>query len=789
MTIQLILFEIAIGIAILGGVAAYKRSIGERLCALGSVIISYALAFLITKLGAFDAIAKAVVGYILSIKGVGELLSASSAAGTSVEAIVASIARPILMTLLFVLLLIIFKIATSIILPRLSLDKKCSLFRVDEKKKGESPVAIEVVQEQSDEKAEDGEADALESAPAEKEQALQPNVEEKAERSSFGFIWKRALACVIGALTFYSVAMLSYLPLATVENLVKPAVEMVQTEQYDGTYVQDIAKIAGEHFLPSANGTLYGGLQKYTGFSAILNATASSLSEHTVVNNEGEKMQVNFKELIQRLVCNAADVVAVYEYTCRPDDHTLGDVLPVTDVIESLSNEGVLIDAALEILEKVEQNADQGKDKAEKKGIATDLLNFIKDSYLGKDASVVQSDLKVVSELAKTLISDNKDTGLRDKKYIPALLDYLAVSENAEKTVAKMSELNVYEGAFDLLAGFGINALCDTLKISEDQEAYYREYLTSVYEAVNERADGEFYSEHVEAFIRYAAENGITVSEYKIADAENLTETDFAYTNYKHFISQMQRFESLFVAYLIDDKNAASVYTAEDGTLFVYDGKADTWTLCESEQGLRAGSLAAQLMADRVREIFDEDIEHTISEEEIKVLAAEIIAQLGGDINASEARKESAVALLGTLMSNEGFDPNGAVYRAEILDALKKGGGFDDEQNKQFASILTTVASFAKDVYGKTDVGIELYMQNFSVIGRVLDNLQKMDKTSDIPEKMLIAITQHKDFGKYFVSDSIIELSQSVKNGTSTYEALFEQVHAFYNIVNQIIPE
>lgn len=775
MTIQLIFFEIAIGIAILGGVAAYKRSIGEKLCALGSVILSYALAFLITKLGAFDGIAKAVVGLLLSSEGVGELISSSALAGSSVEAIIASIVRPILMTLVFLLLLIIFKIVISVLLRVLALDEKCSLFRSEIKKKEKKNKNVEPAEEVA--------------VSAEKVDAPAESIDDEQSKGNSSVIWKRVLACAIGALTFYSTAMLSYLPLATVEGLVKPAVEMVQTEEYNGTYVQDMAKIANEHFLPSASNTLFGGLQKYTGFAAILDATTGSLSELSVVNNKGEKTQVNFKALIQGLVCDAADVAAVYEYTCRPDDYTLVDALPVADVIESLADKGVLLEAALEVLEGVEKQAEKKEESSEKNGISSELLGFVKESYLGKDVSVVQDDLKVLSSLAKTLINDNKDAGLRDSKYIPALLEYLASTENAEKTVAKMSELHVYEGAFDLLADFGLNALCDTLKISENEEKYYRDYLLSAYEAVNERADGEFYSEHVEAFIRYAAENGITVSEYKIADAENLTETDFAYTNYKHFISQMQRFESLFVTYLIDDKNAASVYTAEDGTLFVYNSKADTWTLCESEQGLRAGSLAAQLMADRVREIFDEDIEHTVSEEEIKVLAAEIIAQLKGEINASEARKKSAAALLGTLMSSERFDPNGAVYRTEILAALEKGKGFDETQNKEFASILTTVASFAKSVYGETDVGMELYMQNFASIGRVLDNLQKMEKTAEIPEMMLLAITQHKEFGKYFISDSIIQLSQSVKNGEATYEALFEQVRAFYNIVNQIIPE
>ena len=96
--------------------------------------------------------------------------------------------------------------------------------------------------------------------------------------------------------------------------------------------------------------------------------------------------------------------------------------------------------------------------------------------------------------------------------------------------------------------------------------------------------------------------------------------------------------------------------------------------------------------------------------------------------------------------------------------------------------------NFANQIYGKESADFSIYLSNFNLIGRLLDDLQGMKKTAGVPKTMLMAITQHKEYGKYFVSDSIKELTENVNNGVSSYEELFISVEALYNIVNEIIP-
>ena len=51
---QLISIELIIGIAAIGAVSAWKKSLGERLCLLGTIPVSFALAFGLTKLGIWN---------------------------------------------------------------------------------------------------------------------------------------------------------------------------------------------------------------------------------------------------------------------------------------------------------------------------------------------------------------------------------------------------------------------------------------------------------------------------------------------------------------------------------------------------------------------------------------------------------------------------------------------------------------------------------------------------------------------------------------------------------------
>lgn len=735
MTIQLIFFEIAIGIIALGAVLAYKRSLGERVCLFGAVVISYLAAFLLTKLGKFDGIADFVVGLLSTIEGIDSIMDASPLLLSGTGALIAALIRPFIMTFVFLLFCIVLRIIIAIVIKVARLEEKTDFFRA-----------------------------------------------EKGEKT-----WKKVATCVVGALTCYALFMLSYLPLASLENLAKPAIDTVKAEQYNGTYIQGTASIADEFLLPTGSKTAFGTLQKCTGFEAILKGTCKSLADVTATDGNGSEVAFNSTELLQDMLRCGAEAAALYEFTCHPDDYTLGNMKASADIVDTVAKHEILLRMVGEYLQA------SGKDAkpAEDGDIAKQLLAMISEGYSKENASGLKNDLGVISALLTTVFTDLDEVNLREEDLLPALFDYMEKQENAYKVVNTLSQMNTYEAAFDMLAEYGVGVLCEKLSISENQQGYYENYLDSIYAEVNKRTDGDYYVEEVDTFIRYAIENGLDVSSYNIADPENLTPIDFAYTNYLHYFAQSQRFEVLFANYLLDDKNASTAYTMADGSVCIFDKKENKWSFATSEEGIKAGSLAAQLLAIEVKTIFAENIEITITKDDIKLISTEIILRLEeeGAVNASAERRASAAALLRTFLSVESFAPADAVYRDDILASLKKDSGFDESQNQSFASIVAAAAAFGSGIYGNEEAESSLYIDNFDLIGRLLDGLQQMEKTSAVPEKMLWAITQHKDYGKYFLADSIKELSENVNNGVSTYEELFTSVQALYNIANQVIPE
>ena len=738
MTIQLILFEIAIGLTALGVLFALRKSIGNRLCVFASVALAYLTAFLLTSAGVFDSISSVALSLLSSIEGVGEVLSSSNLVNTSIEALVTGLVRPFFMTLSFLLLCIVYRIIVAIVIKIAKLDR-FSFFKASKEDK----------------------------------------------------IWKKIVACTIGAVTFFSLLMLSYLPIASIENIAKPAIETARSEKYEGTYAYELATIADEYFLPTGESTAFGKLQKFTGFEAILKGTADALANVSAENDDGTVIEFNSSELLGNVAKCGVNAVILYEYTCRPDEFTMKDAACIADIVDALADSPILLNNALSILTapKDDPEATEADEENEEQTLTDKLTDTLRSSYAEADVSVLQGDLREISGIIRTVCLDLDDTALRQSKLIPDVIKYLAEKENTDKVVGNLSALTFFEDSINIVTEFGLNYLCTALGISENKDEYYEDYVDDLYAAINEREYGDYFASEVETFIVYAAENDITVSEYKVVDQGNLTEVDIGFKNYAHFKPAIEHFEELFASYLLDDKSALSAYTALDGTVYVYDAETDKWAR-HTNEAIKASSLASQLLSDRVKEIFKQDIEYTITKDDIKVIGAELIAKLENSetLIISDERRAEACGILKTFLSSEGFSPKDVIYRSDIIESLDYESAFNEEDNGHFASIIATAMNFVNQIYGKESTDFSIYLSNFNLVGRLLDDLQGMNKTSGVPKTMLMAITQHKEYGKYFVTDSIKELTENVKNGVSSYEELFVSVEALYNIVNEIIP-
>ena len=87
----------------------------------------------------------------------------------------------------------------------------------------------------------------------------------------------------------------------------------------------------------------------------------------------------------------------------------------------------------------------------------------------------------------------------------------------------------------------------------------------------------------------------------------------------------------------------------------------------------------------------------------------------------------------------------------------------------------------------ETNDTADALLSHFGDVGKILDALSAYSVTAEVAPTLLKAIAQQEEFAKYFQYESIVKITENVKNGTSTYEELFISIQSLYNIANEII--
>lgn len=343
MKLEFVLLELLIGSMIIGGILAHKRSIGERLCLLVSVPVSFALAFLITKLGVFDFVGSLFTDFLLQYSIAKLYLGISMAATSSISSIIAVLMRPVFLLMVFWLFLLIFKIVISVIAKKH--DK--SLFLRPEK-----------------------------------------------------FLCPRNISSIaMGVVGAYVIVMLSCFPLDVVSNIAEPAIDKASEDSYKGTYVNEVVTVIDQKYMPTSDTEFFGKLQKYTGFKSILNATSDSLGDTKLVTNGGKEIEFNVVKLMQELFIDEVDVLALYDHINSPDSRSGAELKHVSNVLYTVADEPMVLAVLPEILDAIETDSPFIKDilqVAHEKYSAEDI------SLLSEDIEHLSHAVDAISEGAES---------------------------------------------------------------------------------------------------------------------------------------------------------------------------------------------------------------------------------------------------------------------------------------------------------------------------------------------------------------------------------------------------
>lgn len=353
--IQLISIELILGIAAIGAVAAWKKSLGERLCLLGTIPISFALAFLVTKIGIwnfFGLFSEKLLG--LFMDGAQETM-----VGTVklTAAIINSVAAHLMFPLLFWIFLRVTAAIVRLILKRTRASERCSLF---------------------------------------------------AQNASTGV---RAGTCAIGAAHSFLILMLSLLPVVSLLVLPTAAVDRGTDPAYDGTYAADVVQFVNDAYVEPIDSSILMTANKLCGARWVLEATSDSISQKTI-RLEDATIKVNSNKLTQVLLADGVTGMALYEYWCDPAMHTVDECSILADVLHDLSDEQILMQVGIEVANEMFSEEDEST-----ADIGTVLLDAVKNSS-SADMSVAFNSLGDAVELIAKEGSGSTLKGEQLKEYL-----------------------------------------------------------------------------------------------------------------------------------------------------------------------------------------------------------------------------------------------------------------------------------------------------------------------------------------------------------------------------------
>ena len=286
--------------------------------------------------------------------------------------------------------------------------------------------------------------------------------------------------------------------------------------------------------------------------------------------------------------------------------------------------------------------------------------------------------------------------------------------------------------------------------------------------------------------------HSMTESDYSMENPTSPTELDTAYISYTRYFVRLEHIAEVFTDFSLAKKDTVVFYVMQGdndyrGQLLMK--KNGVWAVCTDEDEINHASFLASYLLNGSNEHFIENVNYNIKDAEITAYAEALLLNLTTkNYGLSATLLADTRALANALKDPTAFAPADKIYRADIKAAVRTDVVMDDSDDRAFAKMLSTAAGFAAQLSDGSVDTTALILSNFGTVGRLLDAMHAFKMTSEVPDLVLLATTQSAAFGDYLAADSIRTLIDSVKDGTSTYEALFTSVQSFYNMINQLFP-
>ncbi len=748
---QLLSIEILVSFALICGIVMYNKPLIKS----GIMMITAPIAFIVTALifsaGVLKFVGNLVTNLIVNYALTVELGSELSSSLQIVSAMVTALANVLLFSLFFWIIEIMMIVLVKVVFKIIAKVKEKKAKTTNKTDDGASETSTEVLENTEETEVKNA------------KKGFSPVILRKLASSLMGVV----LGLFLCVFTFY--------PMISIMNTLHPAFERAWDENHSGSQVSGVAHSVHDNIMSKFEDTAICALGRIQPFDGMFSLADHLLTDIIFVDKDGNKTHYNVLDTVKDLVSDSVDIAAIYEYAMLSEDHTLSELVLACDVLYDLADHPELLAIVTELVEVYQNNA-EGMQTGEE-GVANIFGDLLLSEYTHGNVEALKNDLVVVANVLSLLLHDGENV------YIDGAGNYVSdfVSDKDKMTplITELSHFNSYSNVIMTLTEYIVNGLCNELQIYESEDEFKQEFMIA-FGAV--MYDGKADLDGVEQFVEHSAENKVAMFNYVVSNPEMPSALDSSFTHCKEYITDYQAIAALFNEYFFYCDTTVYYYSVDNNTAYKYLNEEGYWII--SEEKMPAVALVVAYMTECHNELPNnlsnseliaklKNITKTALKEKYPLLDSEYINEVCSFADSISTIEEREL---------------GIVTKDMVMNALNKDVTPEElaNQSDAFAELLMNVGVLVT-VSREEGMGVGSILSNFGDVGKMIDIMCELKFTEELPEELLLAIAQNKNYRQYFDVRSIELMIENKKNDKSLYESVFTSIQALYQIASEIM--
>ncbi len=764
--IQLIFIEILAAYVLVWGIIMYGKPLAKSGTYLLTVPVSFFLTAFLMYEGVLSFSGELAFEFLKTCgKDVTEIVDLGKVTvGSIVTAVVNILAFTIVFCIIEFILLIVARIIYGIVSNSIAKgkDKKAASSEVNTEATAEAPSENAAT---ANESAENGSvegnnsADVIDAQPVAETIRTEPEKNGKKEKTKRP-MWERWCSALVGGVMGLLICVFSFYPITALLNIVDPVLDKATDPGLEGTEIYNAATVLNDNIPGSVNGNIITEISRVQPVKLFFDMADGMIANVVYQSKDGSTVEFNLLHTLTDTAEMSVDLLSAYFYVMDGEEHTVGELLPVADVIDKIAENPAVLKVGFEAIKIAGANADEDP-----------MLKWVYENVLNgySDTEVMKNDLLAIKGVLTEFINGQSELPISDVK--DRVFDMTEDKEMVTGVIEQLSKLHFYNDVIVLGLDYVMNIFCDTIGVYETEAEYVQAFENELKNSFN---NGTFDISTADTFIIMSAKDKVAVKDY-LPSMSNPSTMDKSYTAAKEYMKIYKNNIAILASY-VKDTDEAVYYFGSDNNIYKYNDTRGYFEKCE---GASEGSVAALIMMT----------EHPSGGEDIFEFFGKYndSSYIRNNYPAVKSDNEKNILDYIGCVVNAKTTSHDVVTKETIVNSIERElppekvtAASDD-----FAELISKI-NFIMNISNGGGAVFENALGSFGEIGGLIDVLFECEYTENVPELLLTAISENANYRKYFDGESVTQMVENKKNGTGSFRNIFTSIQALYLIASEI---